>query len=251
VYHDYRTDPRDMTSGAFDTWLYDHLGIFAWTVEIWSPQRQAGIEKYKFVDWYRQHPLEDDLKMLQWSDETLGGKGYVDWYPFEHPQLGRVELGGWDRLYAIRNPPPAFLQQEIALFPDWVVWHLLISPRLELFEATASSLGNGCYRVRMVVQNTGWLPTYVTKKALEKKVVRGVICGIELPPGGTLQTGKAREEIGQLEGRAYKPSMLDDEDATDDRAKVEWVVRAPAGGRVKLIARHERAGSIATEVELE
>ncbi len=251
VYHDYRTDPRDMTSGAFDTWLYDHLGIFAWTVEIWSPQRQAGIAKYKFVDWYRQHPLEDDLKMLQWSDETLGGKGYVDWYPFEHPQLGQVELGGWDRLYAIRNPPPAFLQQEIALFPDWVVWHLLISPRLELFEATASSLGNGCYRVRMVVQNTGWLPTYVAKKALEKKVVRGVICRIELPPGGTLQTGKAREEIGQLEGRAYKPSMLDDEDATDDRAKVEWVVRAPAGGRVKLIARHERAGSLVTEVELE
>jgi len=32
----------------------------------------------------------------------------------------------------------------------------------------------------MVVENTGWLPTYVTKKALEKKITRGVICEIEL-----------------------------------------------------------------------
>ena len=73
------------------------MGVYGWTVEIWSPQRQAGIEEYKFIDWYREHPLEDDLKLLKWSDEVLDGKGYVDWYPFEHPQLGPVELGGWDQ----------------------------------------------------------------------------------------------------------------------------------------------------------
>jgi hypothetical protein len=53
-----------------------------------------------------------------------------------------------------------------------------------------------------------------------------------------------------LEGRAYKPSFLEAEDATDDRGKVEWVVHAPDGGTVKLIARHERAGVAAAEVEL-
>ena len=139
--------------------------------------------------------------MLRWSDEMLGGKGYVNWYPFEHPQLGPVELGGWDRLDAIGNPPPAFLEQEIARFPDWVVWHLLISPRLELFEATAEPLGNGCYRVRMVVQNTGWLPTYVTKKALEKKVVRGVICAIGAAAGrASCRPEKAGRRSGSWKG---------------------------------------------------
>ena len=102
--------------------MYDHMGVFAWTVEIWSPQRQAGITDLKFIDWYREHPVEDDLKLLKWSDEALGGRGYVDWYPFEHPQLGKVELGGWDMLYAWRNPPPEFLEQEVALFPDWLVF---------------------------------------------------------------------------------------------------------------------------------
>jgi murein tripeptide amidase MpaA len=252
VFHDFKYHPKEYISGVFDDWLYDHLGIFAWTVEIWSPQRQAGISDYKFIDWYREHPVEDDLKLLRWSDEVLGGKGYVDWYTFDHPQLGQVELGGWDVMYAWRNPPPPFLEKEVALFPDWLVWHLLISPKLELYEAKATPLGEGLYQVRLVVQNSGWLPTYITKKALEKKVVRGVVAEIELPEGATLRTGKPREELGQLEGRAYKPSTPTTwhADPTDDRAKVEWVVHAPTGGTVKITARHERAGVVRVALEL-
>ncbi|MCS7273508.1 MAG: hypothetical protein NZ550_05095, partial [Fimbriimonadales bacterium] len=244
--------PKEYISGVFDDWMYDHLGVFAWTVEIWSPQRQAGITEYKFIDWYREHPVEDDLKLLKWSDEVLGGRGYVDWYEFEHPQLGKVELGGWDAMYAWRNPPPPFLEKEVALFPDWLIWHLLISPKLEIHEAKAIPLGKGLYQIRLVVQNTGWLPTYVTKKALEKKVVRGVIAEIELPEGATLRTGKPREELGQLEGRAYKPSAVSGwaADPTDDRAKVEWVVNAPSGGTVQITARHERAGIVRVQLKL-
>ncbi len=252
VFHDFKYHPKEYISGVFDDWMYEHMGLFAWTVEIWSPQRQAGITDYKFIDWYREHPVEDDLKLLKWSDEVLGGKGYVDWYEFEHPQLGKVELGGWNALYAWRNPPPEFLEKEVALFPDWLVWHLLISPKLEIYEAKATLLGEGLYQIRLVVQNTGWLPTYITKKALEKKLVRGVITEIELPEGATLRTGKPREELSQLEGRAYKPSAATvwNADPTDDRAKVEWVVRAPSGGTARLTARHDRAGVVRVELPL-
>jgi murein tripeptide amidase MpaA len=253
VYHDFRYHPRKVITGTFNDWMYDHMGAFAWVVEIWSPQRQAGIEDHEPIEWMREHPLEDDLKMLQWSDEVLGGKGYVDWYSFEHPQLGPVELGGWDRLYAFRNPPPEFLEKEIAPLTDWLIWHLLISPRLVVYEVSAKALGEDAYHVRLVVQNTGWLPTYVTKKALEKKLVRGVVCEIELPEGATLETGEPRVEVGQLEGRAYKPSApggFNPFDPTDERAKVEWVVHAPEGGVVKVTARHERAGLVVAEVGL-
>ncbi len=107
VYHDFRYHPKEVITGALDDWMYDHVGVYSWTVEIWSPQRQAGIEEYKFIDWYREHPFEDDLKMLAWSDEKLGGQGYVDWYPFEHPQLGPVELGGWNAPAGLPQPAAA------------------------------------------------------------------------------------------------------------------------------------------------
>ena len=90
----------------------------------------------------------------------------------------------------------------------------------------------------------------MTKKALEKKL-RGVVCEIEIPKGAKLESGKAREELGQLEGRAYKEALLNPSmEGTLERLKVDWVVRAPKGGKVKLVARHERAGTLRTEVEL-
>lgn len=252
VYHDFRYHPKEVMTGAFDDWVVNHLGIFGWTIEIWSPQKQAGIEKYKFIDWYRDHPIEEDLKLLKWNDEVLEGKGLVNWYAFDHPQLGKVELGGWDMAYCWTNPPPQFLEKELALFPKWLVWHLLISPKLEILEATATPLGGDTYRVRLVAGNTGWLPTYVMKWAMDKKVVRGVVVEVELPDGASLETGQTRTVLGQLEGRAYKDiaAHIWIADPTDDRVKIEWVVKAPKGGTLKLTARHERAGTARAEVKL-
>ncbi len=251
VFHDFKYHPKQVITGGFDTWTYDHVGVFSWTVEFWSPQKQAGIEKYKFIEWYREHPLEDDFKLLKWNDEVLKGKGYVNWYAFNHPQLGKVELGGWDDMNMWSNPPLEFLEKEISTFPDWIVWHALISPKLVPWEVSATSLGANTFRVRFVVENSGWLPTYVTKKALEKNLTRGVIAEIALPKGVTLESGKQREELGELEGRAYKPAFPDDLDGTtSDRAKVEWVVKAKKGTKLKLTARHDRAGTIRTEVVL-
>jgi murein tripeptide amidase MpaA len=255
VFHEFRYHPKEVITGSFDDWMYDHGGMFAWTVEIWSPQRQAGIDDYKFIEWYREHPVEDDLKLLKWNDDVLGGKGFVAWYPFRHPQLGDVELGGWDTLYTWSNPPHALLEREIERFPRWLVWHLLISPRLGVHEVGATRLGGDTWRVRLIVCNTGWLPSYVTKRALSNKVTRGVVCEIELPPGATLMTGMPREELGQLEGRAYKPVTPSSwagwsGDVTDDRTKAEWVVHAPAGGVVHLQASHQRAGTVKAQVEL-
>lgn len=253
VFHDFKYHPKEVITGVFDDWLYDHLGMYAWTVEIWSPQQQARIENYKFIDWFREHPIEDDLKLLKWSDEALGGKGYVDWYAFGHPQLGQVELGGWDNLYAWRNPPPQFLEKEIAPFADWLLWCLLISPQLELYEAKATPIGDGTYQVRLVVHNTGWLPTYLSQKALEKQVTRGIVYEITLPEGATLKSGKAREVLGQLEGRAYTPSGTSGwglGGATSDRLKAEWVIHAPQGGEVSLIAKHDRAGVVRVKLDL-
>jgi hypothetical protein len=106
-----------------------------------------------------------------------------------------------------------------------------------------------------VVHNTGWLPSYVTRLAKQKKLVRGVVCEIELPDGASLETRSARQEIGQLEGRALKPAAANTwagsiADETDDRAKAEWVVRAPAGTTLRLRASHERAGTARVEVVL-
>jgi hypothetical protein len=145
------------------------------------------------------------------------------------------------------------LEKELAKFPKWLVWQALLSPKMELAHAGAVDLGNGAYRVRMVVQNAGWLPSYVSKEGLKRQVVRPVRAEIDLPDGCTLASGKVREEIGQLEGRAYKHSGLSfwpDLEPTGDRALVEWIVRGKPGAELSLVATHERAGTVRAKVTL-
>ena len=252
IFHDFKYHPKQVITGGFD-WMYEHLGKFFWTVEIWAPVKEAGVEGYHFIEWYREHPPEDDLKLLRWSDRELGGEGHVDWYPYEHAQLGPVELGGWNKLAVFRNPPVKYREREVRRFPRWLAWQALTTPRLELFKAEVTRLGEDTWKVRLAVHNTGYLPSYVTKRALERKVVRGVIYEIALPEGARLISGKARFEGPQLEGRASKSSLqafLPNPDLAGDRGQYEWTLQAPAGASVTVVARHDRAGKVAHTLRL-
>jgi murein tripeptide amidase MpaA len=252
VYHDFKYEPNESIRGSAHDWLYDHVGVYSWTTEFWSPQRRAEIEDYHFIEWLRDHSPEDDLRLLRWADEELEGRGYVDWYPFDHPQLGPVELGGWDVVACWANVPFRFLEAEVAPHSEWALWHLLVSPRLELRSLDVEGLGEGKHFVRLVLENTGWLPTNVTQKALDRKAVRALEVELTLPDGARVVAGEARTEAGQLEGRVQLRSALwwGTDQGTSDRAKLEWVVEAPAGGTLGVEARHPRAGVVRRDVEL-
>ncbi len=256
IWHDFKYHPKEVITGTQD-WVYEHLGALFWVVEIWSPNKEAGITDYKWVEWYRDHPVEDDLKLLKWSDEHCAGQAHLDWKPFRHPQLGDVELGGWDKMNFWRNPPPQLREREAARFPAWMTQIALSLPKLELLRTEVRALGPDTWRVRIAVANSGWLPAYVTKRALARKVTRGVMFEIHLPEGDTsvsLVSGKARVEGPQLEGHAPKNSLqafLPNREVTGDRAVNEWVVRAPKGTHLAITARADRAGVVRTEVSLD
>ncbi len=252
IFHEFKYHPKEVITGTQD-WAYEHLGTLFWVVEIWSPNKEAGITGYKWIDWYREHPVEDDLKLLAWSDAECEGKAYADWKPFTHPELGEVEIGGWDKPNYWRNPPPHLREREAARFPAWMTQIGLSLPRLEVLSAQAEPLGDGCWRVRFAVVNSGWLSAAVTKRAIERKVARGVVFEIGLPEGTALVGGKARVEGPHLEGHAPRQSQhafLPNRTLSGDRALVEWVVRGVPGSSVSLSARADRAGAVRIDLPL-
>jgi hypothetical protein len=113
-------------------------------------------------------------------------------------------------------------------------------------------LGSDRWLVRLVVENAGWLPTSVSEKAVERKAVRPLEAEITLPEGGRVIGGEKKVELGQLDGRVHRRSLLwwASDDATSDRGKLEWVVEAPAGSDVVVEARHQRAGTVRRELSL-
>ena len=247
IHHGFRYDTKSDVMGAPDVWMYETLGLFTWVTEFWSPMRHAGLTDYEFIGWFKEHPVEDDLALLRYAD-SVGG-GYVDWYPFEHPQLGPVELGGWDEMRFFVNPPFSLLEDEVAPHADFALFHALVSPRLEVRSFVATTIANDARRLELVIENTGWLPTNITQKAVEKKAVRAVEVELELPAGARVVSGNQHVELGQLNGRSKERSLYWFEDrSTSDRARVEWVVEAKPGDRISAVVRHERAGTVRTEL---
>ena len=42
TWHDFKYHPKEVITGTQD-WVYEHLGALFWTVEIWAPNKEAGI----------------------------------------------------------------------------------------------------------------------------------------------------------------------------------------------------------------
>jgi murein tripeptide amidase MpaA len=250
TYHDFKYHPKKVTYGAFDDWVYDHLGAYAFTVELWDLPTEAGIKERNFIEWFRDHPHSEDVQILKWVDENGDVDAYVDWYPFEHPQLGPVELGGYDYLYTWGNPPHKWIGAEAARNVQYPLALAEMLPRLEVLRLKAERLADARYHVELVVENGGFLPTMSSEQARKRKAVRPVRVELELPKSASLASGKLRQELGHLQGRSNKLDGFFSwgVTSTDNRARVEWVVQARKGSKLKVKVVSERAGVLEREI---
>ena len=234
-------------------WGYENFGIYTWIAEYWAPHQAAGVKIDNFAGWFLDHPGGDDLRMVQWGDEKLGRNAFVDWYDYNHPELGKVELGGWDLIRTLYNPPEQLLAEVVQPFPDWFLFQLQLSPLLAWRKVEVKALGAGHWAIRTVIENTGYLPTFCSVKALQTKSVRGVRAKLIAGPDVAIIGSSAERDVGELGGRAFKASsavlgFLADH--TDDRVVVEWIVAGQPRSTVVLEARHDRAGCIRQEIAL-
>lgn len=252
VFHDFRYDANEVTHGAFDDWCYDHLGVHAFTLELWSIAKQAGVKVKDFIAFYKDRSEKDDLKILKWQDKHLGGKGFVRWRPFQHPQIGKVEIGGWRMLFTWSNPPPRFLPDECRKAMRFTFAHAAAGPRLRIRRFDREDLGNDLAKITLDVANEGFLPTNVSQLALDHKVVRPVEVVLDLPPKVELLIGKKKTEIGHLAGVAtttcddWVNSAFFAGTSKEQERRLEWLVRGR--GRIGVVVKSERAGTVRSEV---
>jgi hypothetical protein len=255
-YFDLRSDDQDSYIPSAFGWLYDQKGVYSFITEFWNPLRAAGISLEGTTEsaWlFGYHSTEDELKLLRWSDQELHGDGFVAWRPFRHPQLGPVEIGGFDLIRYWYNIPFDRLEKEVAPHSEWLISLALDSPRLAIRSLSAESVGDKLWRVRLVVENTGWLPTSGSQKALDRQAVAGVTAELALPSGARLVSGEARRPLGQLAGRSGQRSTATwwgYTPGTPDRAVADWLVAAPAGTTVSVTASSDRAGTVRAKVVL-
>ena len=60
------------------------------------------------------------------------------------------------------------------------------------------------YTINLVVDNSGFFPTYTSNKGKKRGVMRAVRVELEIPEGIEIVNGRKKEKLGHLEGRSNK-----------------------------------------------
>ena len=102
-------------------------------------------------------------------------RGFVDWYPFRPSAAGRGRARRLGHALHVEQSAARAARAGARAFPE--VARVASAGLAEAGAARSrrDALGPDTWRVRLVVHNTGWLPSYVTKRAVANKRVRGVV----------------------------------------------------------------------------
>lgn len=224
---------QPMTRGAKD-WAYEHLGLPGFTMELWDLDARAGSRDYVRVGARGLMALtpsereDDELKRLAWNDRELGGAGFVPWAPFQHPQLGPVEVGGWDTKFCRQNAPPRFLPEECRRVAAFAVKLGLAAPRVQIRRVQVTALTEGTWRVAVEVGNEAFMGTALTKVGADLKASKPVEAQLDVPAGVQILSGQAGQDLGHLEGwGGGNRGWWGDPAAARSTAWAEWVLLAP------------------------
>ncbi len=227
--------------GSLMDWAFQHLGIVAWVPELWA--------------WGKDYDGDGEISeedRMRWNDEELDSEGFADWREFEHPQLGRVEIGGWKTKFTRQNPPGPMLEEEIRPHYQWSLYLARSLPRIEIADVGVEMLRDGIFRVTAVVQNAGLLPTNITDQAVRTGRARPVRVAIDVEAGEVLH-GEVEREVGHLEGRIMKHAGGSGPRYSGSigpaKAIASWVVAAEHGN-VSVRVTSEKGGTDARSVRV-
>ncbi|CAN5629878.1 M14 family metallopeptidase [soil metagenome] len=250
VYHDFTYEPGKHITGAFDDWVYSYYGVYAFTIEFWSAARSAGVEVDDFIEFFRSPSEEAQLALLAWNDKELDGEGFSRWTTFAHPQLGDVEIGGWKTKFTMQNPPPHLLEAECEKLASFALSHASAAPLLKA-DVEIEEISPNLRKVELTVENTGYLPTNVSRVAVEKDLVKPVEVELTLPLGLGLVSGERLTKIGHLAGRSalsggrWKSPVFFQGLPSDYAQRLRWVLRGE--GPIQFEIRGGKAGTVRLE----
>jgi hypothetical protein len=158
-YMNIANDLYEVWGGEVD-WLHQSRGVWTFTNELFTPFnffRTTGHEGF-FGSNETQHLFN---KYLLLDD------GFSGWHEVEHPQYGKIEVGGMRKNW-IRQPPSFLLEEECHRNMAFTLYHADELPLVSVQSVTTKDLGQGVTEVTAVIENPKLVPTHSTADVQRK-----------------------------------------------------------------------------------
>lgn len=144
-------------------WLYGARGILTFSNELWTPflyfykAPERGESRYQTVE-------------SRFNRLLLMGEAMVEWQEVDHPQYGRIEVGGTKKNFG-RVEPGFMLQSDAHRNMMFTLFQTSQMPQVRVDSVTTRPLGGGLTEVTAMVTNPRIAPTH-TQQDLENRITR-------------------------------------------------------------------------------
>ena len=257
-YDEFLYEPDKPLRGDLIDYAYNQRGALAYTIELWDLFTRLGMARPpKFVQFYERLTPEDLTKLAWWDRDENQRRCFPAWRPFEHPQLGAVEIGGIDPRVGIWNPPPHELPALCDSQAQVFLRVASLAPRIQVTRVERKSLagpGGELTHVELRIENDGYLGTYgvPSAKHLDFNEPLYATCkphGCELADPAT-----AHQTLGHLDGWGrgrHTGANLPGYPGTRGTTNAAWARYVVRGhGTLEVTAGAARVGFVTTRIEV-
>ncbi|MGQ0552946.1 MAG: M14 family zinc carboxypeptidase [Planctomycetota bacterium] len=242
---EHKVSGEGLSDGSFLAWAYHQAGRWPLALKLWAPPKDLPKPEGEPEAKPETKPAPGadapssdasspvPAAVLAWLDRERDGEGFVPWHEFEHPEFGRVEIGGLLPGVLVNPSYEVALGMGRRLAP-FLEELLRCLPLLVVEEFVAERQADGAYTVRAVLANQGVLPS-VPQLAAAARTMLPLRVALELPEGAVRLHGPPQTLVDRLAGGG-------------GRQELRWVIAAPAGAALRV--RVERPGFPLLEQDL-
>jgi hypothetical protein len=166
AFEEFTYEPEKPIHGDLTDYAFHQRGCISYVVELWDLFAQTGLEiKRPFIKNYMDLKREDLEAIARWDREHNEGRAFVGWREFEHPQLGKVEIGGIDSRVGLWNPSFEKLAEVCDQHSAAFLRVAALAPRVGFASVTTEAILDDLTRIEFVVENRGYLSSSVLSSA--------------------------------------------------------------------------------------
>ena len=159
-FHEFLYEPEKPLHGDLSDYAYHQRGALAYVVELWDLFKQLGIERKKpFVDHYSKLARKDMRALAEFDRKHNAGRIFGTWKKVTHPQLGEVEVNGFDPRVGLWNPPFERLDETCRAQSAAFLRVAALAPRITL-EVVKQERVEGHTRIELRIANGGYLASF-------------------------------------------------------------------------------------------
>ena len=213
-------------------WFYGGRGIYVYSNELFSDQLYFGSVK----------PTDDEFVSEQYDFDKylLFGDALIPWRAFDHPQYGKIEIGGFRKNFG--RPEPGFmLESEAHRNMAFTLFHAYHTPLIKIDEITVKKIENGLQEVEVSLVNSRLTPTRSGQNRKynidpeDKVIIEGVHA-----VGKMIVSDK---DLNLTEVQSGEPSVIRLKNIPGlSVTRVRWITEQ--GGKIRITVASAKGGKI-------